>query len=82
MLGKGLNNACKSKDVPFEYHSIVEKYSCDSESKECMLNSSDGLTVNDVGNGEANEDDSDSDSETNMVTYYQWKRGDGGYLTS
>ena len=47
-----------------------------------MLNSSDGLTVNDVGNGEANEDDSDSDSETNMVTYYQWKRGDGGYLTS
>ena len=60
----------------------MEKYSCDSESKECMLNSSDGLTVNDVGNGEANEDDSDSDSETNMVTYYQWKRGDGGYLTS
>ena len=40
-----------------------------------------GLTVDDVENGEANEDDSDSDSETNMVRYYQWKRGDDYYLT-
>ena len=51
-----------------------------------MLNSCDdckhyGLTMDDVENGEANEDDSDSDSETNMVRYYQWKRGDDGYLT-
>ena len=52
-----------------------------------MLNSCDeckhhGLTVDDVEKGEANEDDSDSDSETNMVRYYQWKRGgDDGYLT-
>ena len=37
--------------------------------------------MDDVENGEANEDDSDSDSETNMVRYYQWKRGDDGYLT-
>ena len=29
-----------------------------------------GLTVDDVESGEANEDDSDSDSETNMVRYY------------
>ena len=40
-----------------------------------------GLTVDDVENGEANEDYSDLDSETNMVRYYQWKRGDDGYLT-
>ena len=86
LLGKGLNNAYKSKDVSFDPHSIVEKCSCDSESRECMLNSCDeckhhGLTVDDVENGEANEDDSDSDSKTNMVRYYQWKRGDDGYLT-
>ena len=37
--------------------------------------------MDDVENQEANEDDSDSDSETNMVRYYQWKRGDDGYLT-
>ena len=85
-LGKGLNNACKSKDVSFDPHSIVEKYSCDLESKECMLNSCDeckhlGLTVDDVENREANEDDSDSDFETNMVRYCQWKRGDDCYLT-
>ena len=65
---------------------IVEKYCCDSESRECMLNSCDeckhhGLTVGDVENGEANEDNSDSDSETNLVRYYQWKRGDDGYFT-
>ena len=30
LLGKGLNNACKSKDVSFDPHSIVEKYYCDS----------------------------------------------------
>ena len=40
-----------------------------------------GLTVDDVENGEANEDDCNSDSETNMVRYYQWKRGDDGYFT-
>ena len=71
LLGKRLNNVCKSKDVPFEPHSIVEKYSCYSESRECMLNSCDerkhhGLTMDDVENGEANDDDSDSDSGTNM----------------
>ena len=33
--------------------------------------------MNEVDNG----DDSNSDSETNMVRYYQWKRGDDGYLT-
>ena len=81
-----MNNVCKSKDVPFDRDSIVEKYSCDSESTECMLNSCDecmhhGLTVDDVKNGEANEDDSNSDSETSMVRYYQWKKGDDGYAT-
>ena len=40
-----------------------------------------GLTVDYVENGEPNEDDSDSDSETNMVRCYQWKRDDDGYLT-
>ena len=85
LLGKGLNNACKSKDVPFDPHSIVEKYSCYSESRECMLNSCGeckhhGLTVDDVENGEANEDDSDSNSQT-LVRYYQWKRSDDSYLT-
>ena len=65
---------------------IIEKYSCDSESRECMLNSRDwcehhGLTVDDVENGEANENDSNSDCETNMVRYYQWKKGDDNYLT-
>ena len=84
LLGKGLNNAYKSNNVPFDPHSIVEKYSCDSESRECMLNSCDEckhhrLTMDDV---ETNEDNSDSDSETNMVRYYQWKRGDNGYLTN
>ena len=86
LLSKGLNNACKSKDVPFDPHSIVAKYSCYWESRECMLNSCDeckhhGLTMDDVENEETNENDSDSDFETNMVRYYQWKRGDDGYLT-
>ena len=54
--------------------------------RERILNSCDeykhhGLTVDNVGNGETNEDDSDSDSETNPVRYYQWKRGDDGSLT-
>ena len=30
LVGKGFNNASKSKDVSFDPHSIVEKYSCDS----------------------------------------------------
>ena len=30
---------------------------------------------------EANKEKSDSDSETNMVTHYQWKRSDDGYRT-
>ena len=81
LMGKGLNNAGTSKEVPVDPHSLVEKYSCDSESRQCMLNSCDefrhhGLTVNDVENG----DDSVSDSETNMVRYYQWKRSDDGCL--
>ena len=63
---------------------VVKKYSCDSESRECMLNSCDtckhGLTVDDVKNGEAKKDDSDSDSKINAVRYYRWKRGDDGYL--
>ena len=51
-----------------------------------MLNSRDwcehhGSTVDDVENGEANENDSNSDCETNMVRYYQWKKGDDNYLT-
>ena len=37
-------------------------------------------SVYDVEKGEANEDDSDSHFETNMVRYYQWNRGDNGYL--
>ena len=82
LLGKGLNNAYKSKDDPFDQHSIIKKYSCDLELRECMLSLCDewkhpGLTMNEVDNG----DDSNSDSETNMVRYYQWKRGDDGYLT-
>ena len=81
-----MNTVCKSKDVPFDPDSIVEKYSCDSELTECILNSCDvskhhGLTVDDVENGEANEDDLNSDFETNMIRYYQWKRDDNGYLT-
>ena len=39
------------------------------------------LIQNDVENGEGKEDDSDSDSKTSMVRYYQWKRGEDGYLT-
>ena len=86
LLGKGLNNAFKLKDVPSDPDSFVEKYSYDSELRECMLNSCDeckhhGLSVDDSESGEANNDDSDSDSETNMVRYYQWKRGDDRYLT-
>ena len=86
LLGKGLNNAFKLKDVPSEPNSFVEKYSCDSELREYMLNSCDeckdhGLSVDDIESEETNKDDSDSDSETNMVRYYQWKRGDDRYLT-
>ena len=86
LLSKGLNNAFKLKDVPSDPDSFVEKYSCDSELRECMLNSCDelkhhGLSVDDIESGEENKDDSDSDSETNMVRYYQWKRGDDRYLT-
>ena len=61
---------------PFGIHSIVKKYSYDPKSRECMLNSCDeckhhGLPVDDVENREANEDDSYSDSDANMVRYYQ-----------
>lgn len=61
---------------PLDIGSIVKKYPCDPESRECMLNSYDeckhhGLSVDDVENREANEDDSYSDSDANMVRYYQ-----------
>ena len=61
---------------PFDIHSIVKKYSYDPKSRECMLNSCDeckhhGLPVDDVENRETNEDDSYSDSDANMVRYYQ-----------
>ena len=54
--------------------------------RERILNSCDEykhheLTVDDVGNGETNEDDFESDSESNPVRYCQWKRGDDGSLT-
>ena len=39
------------------------------------------LIGNDFEDEERKEDDSDSESETSMVRYYQWKRGDDGYLT-
>ena len=79
-------NAFKLKDVPSDPNSFVEKYSCNSELREYMLNSCDeckdhGLSVDDIESEETNKDDSDSDSETNMVRYYQWKRGDDRYLT-
>ena len=77
-----MNNACKSKDVPFDEHSIIEKYSCDLELRECMLSLCDeckhyGLTINDVDNGV----DSNSDSETNMVRYNHWKKSEDDHLT-
>ena len=53
---------------------IVEEYSCDLESRKCMLNSCDeckhhGLSVDNVESREVNEDNSDSDSETSIVRY-------------
>ena len=46
-----------------------------------MLNVINSKSVYDIENGKANEDDSDSHFETNMARYYQWNRGDNGYLT-
>ena len=66
-----LNNARISESVPFDPYSIAEKYSCDSESRECILNLCDECKYQVMSeNGEANEDESDSDSKTNMLRYY------------
>ena len=87
IVGKMVEYRMQIEKCLFWSPQYVEKYYCYSEPRECMLNSCDeckhhGLTVDEVENGEANKGDSDSDSETNRVRYYQWKRGDDGYLTS
>ena len=96
LFGKGLNNACKSKDIPTDPHAIVEHYSCNSKTKECMMSSCveckyHGLSIDDfrdedddVGDHEEENESSESDSDfeaSDVVKYYQWKRGEDGYLT-
>ena len=95
LFGKGLNNACKSKDIPADPHAIVEHYSCNSKTKECMMMSScveckyHSLSIDDyrdedddVGDHEEENETSESDSDSgasDVVKYYQWKRGEDGY---
>ena len=96
LFGKGLNNACKSKDIPADPHAIVEHYSCNSKTKEFMMSfcvecKYHGLSIDDfreedddVGDHEEENETSESDSDSeasDVVKYYQWKRGEDGYLT-
>ena len=70
---KGLNNACKSKDIPADPHAIVEHCSCNSKIKECMMSSCveckyHCLSIDDFRDEEENElSESDSDSEARVM---------------
>ena len=94
LLARDLNQAPK-KSIPYDPHAIVEKYTCNSNKKDCMLSifeecKSHGLEQNDFNkrNDETDENDGDSSSSSDrdgdddaVCKYYQWKKGANGYLT-
>ena len=80
LLAKGLNQACKLS-IPVDPHSIVEEYSCSSDSKTCMMSLCEdckphGLVYEDfdIENlTDSNESDGELDDGVSC-TYFQWKK--------
>ena len=87
LLSKGIARVFSS-NIPTVPHTITEHYSCDSDAEECMLGQCDecndhGLKPEDFEKT-LSTGHSDSDSEERefdrTVGFYEWKRGDKGYM--
>ena len=87
LLSKGIARAFPS-NIPTDSHTIAEHYSCDSGAAECMLGQCDkcsdqGLKSDDFEKTlSASHSDSDSKEREfyRTVGFYEWKRGDNGYM--
>ena len=87
LLSKGIARAFPS-NIPTDSHTIAEHYSCDSGAAECMLGQCDkcsdqGLKSEDFEKTlSASHSDSDSKEREfdRTVGFYEWKRGDNGYM--
>ena len=60
LLAKGLERECQAQKIPTNPHSIVEQYSCNSSSEDCMIGDcedcpSHGLSLEDFKKGEQEE---------------------------
>ena len=87
LLPKGFNKCKKlTGTYPTYPHDLVEKYSCKSNSKECMFNkctTCDSDTFHVILNlDECTSDDSNSDSDNSEaaavvnISYYKWQKGE------
>ena len=87
LLSKGIARVFSSK-IPTDPHTIAEHYLCDSDAVECMLGQCDecsdhGLKSEDFEKTlSAGYSDSDSEEREfgRTVGFYEWKRGDNGYM--
>ena len=87
LLSKGIASVFSSK-FPTDPHTIAEHYSCDSDAAECMLGHCDecndhGLRPEDFEKTlSAGHSDSDSEGREfdKTVGFYEWKRGENGYM--
>ena len=85
MLGKGLDNGSKRVQIPTDPRGIVERYSCDDETKDCMLSNCDacqshGLSETDFITESNLSSNSDSDSGSNVtIKFYHWHKSESGY---
>ena len=87
LLSKGIARIFSS-NIPTDPHIIGENYSCDSDAAECMLGQRDecndhGLKPEDFEKTlSAGYSDSDSEEREfdRTVCFYEWKRGDNGYM--
>ena len=87
LLSKGIASAFSS-NIPTDPHTIAEHYSCDSDAAEYWLGQCDkcnghGLRPEDFEKTlSAGHSDSDSDEREfdRTVGFYEWRRGDNGYI--
>ena len=87
LLSKGISRVFSS-NIPTDPHTIADHYSCDSDAAESMLgqcNECDdhGLKPEDFEKTlSAGHSDSDSEEREfdRTVGFYEWKRGDNGYM--
>ena len=86
-IAKGVNKKILNKSllVPTDPHSLVEAYSCQSSSKDCMYSLCEDCNITDLseddflGGGSLNSDDDGDDVEKKEfnIEYYEWTKVDG-----